>query len=574
MPFFFDAYPYTNFHNVNLDWVLQAVKAWGKTVEKNDELYTELNAAFNDFKKFVQDYLAELDVSEEIDAKLDQMLEDGTLTPYFAPYIQNYTQQYVNEWLGSHVDPSAPALDNTLTLTNGAAQAAAAGRRLGEAAYFAFWETPHDYTYIKLADVIPGYRLNSIAYDYNGHYYACGGSRAKNGMGFIAVMSKPDFSDAVVTEIPGLGHANDITYDNGYLYVCTANDDGASEGGAPLNAIVKIKADDFNNRTVISNCPENTIGICYVRQGFWILAPYRIYRTTDFTSYTLVVSNIYAMMESYGLTSEGRLVQSLYRSPGNMPALVCAFVRDGSHYGAITFFDHDSGEAVGFKTFESYQGEVEGAVYGEGTTWIVTDSSGGGATILRSDLLRQRYNLLATGDDLNDIVSDSISYCTGSNVAAGVLHGPVSDTGYTVFTYRQGLYNTTQVASDNRGHFWHRYRSYTSGSWREWEELGGAAAAPDLIMYTIISTNSATCNYTAAEVLSLLLDNPYIDIFMDIDGYLTASLRALYPNHNTLEVQGINIGISGSILIARTYRITHDLVNDTVSLTIGTRLVS
>ena len=61
MPFF-DKYPYTNFHNVNLDWVLERVKDWGALVEQNNTAFHDLEEANESFKEYVTNYLQNLDV--------------------------------------------------------------------------------------------------------------------------------------------------------------------------------------------------------------------------------------------------------------------------------------------------------------------------------------------------------------------------------------------------------------------------------------------------------------------------------------------------------------------------------
>lgn len=71
--------PYTNFHELNQDWFLQEfnklIEQW-KAMQKN---FDSLQDAFNDLKSYVQDYFKNLDVQDEINKKLDQMSEDGTL---------------------------------------------------------------------------------------------------------------------------------------------------------------------------------------------------------------------------------------------------------------------------------------------------------------------------------------------------------------------------------------------------------------------------------------------------------------------------------------------------------------
>lgn len=125
---FFDHYPYTNFHNVNLDWVLQAVKSWGLTVEANDQAFKDLKAANESFKEYVTHYLQNLDVSDEINDKLDQMLADGVLDPYFAPYIQTN----VTTWLNQHITPTMPVVDSSLTISGAAADSATVGEKIAK----------------------------------------------------------------------------------------------------------------------------------------------------------------------------------------------------------------------------------------------------------------------------------------------------------------------------------------------------------------------------------------------------------------------------------------------------------
>ena len=71
--------PYSNFHELNQDWLLnefnKVLEQW-KAMQKN---FDSLQDAFNDLKSYAQDYFKNLDVQDEINNKLDQMNEDGTL---------------------------------------------------------------------------------------------------------------------------------------------------------------------------------------------------------------------------------------------------------------------------------------------------------------------------------------------------------------------------------------------------------------------------------------------------------------------------------------------------------------
>ena len=57
-------------------------------VNENAEALEELQTLYVQLKKYVDDYFGNLDVQEEINNKLDQMAEDGTLQEIITAYIQ------------------------------------------------------------------------------------------------------------------------------------------------------------------------------------------------------------------------------------------------------------------------------------------------------------------------------------------------------------------------------------------------------------------------------------------------------------------------------------------------------
>lgn len=124
---FFDFFPYTNFHNVNLDWVLQRVKEWGELVEANDTAFHNLEEANASFKLYVENYLADLDVQAQIDDKLDRMFESGELTDYLQPYVSDT----VTDWLEENItEPTGVIIDSSLTVSGACADAKATGDRI------------------------------------------------------------------------------------------------------------------------------------------------------------------------------------------------------------------------------------------------------------------------------------------------------------------------------------------------------------------------------------------------------------------------------------------------------------
>mgnify|MGYP002624472687 FL=1 len=75
----FHKYPYTDFHELNLDGL---IAEWKKFLNEYDDVrnkVTDLETAFNSLKDFVENYFNNLDVQEEINNKLDEMKDDGSL---------------------------------------------------------------------------------------------------------------------------------------------------------------------------------------------------------------------------------------------------------------------------------------------------------------------------------------------------------------------------------------------------------------------------------------------------------------------------------------------------------------
>lgn len=64
------------------------------TVNNNAEAVEELQALFTELKTFVDTYFDNLDVQDEIDHKLDEMVEDGTFTELIAEYAETKVDYY------------------------------------------------------------------------------------------------------------------------------------------------------------------------------------------------------------------------------------------------------------------------------------------------------------------------------------------------------------------------------------------------------------------------------------------------------------------------------------------------
>lgn len=156
----FNKYPYTDLHELNLDWFLNQFK---ELVSDWEEFHTTITREWNDYKSgldqewedvqeawttlynYVHDYFDNLDVQTEIDHKLDEMAADGTLLAV----IQSTVTTTTSGWLADHItNPSNPPIDTSLSVPGAAADAAVVGAELIN-------------RYISTSDAIDEYYINA-----------------------------------------------------------------------------------------------------------------------------------------------------------------------------------------------------------------------------------------------------------------------------------------------------------------------------------------------------------------------------------------------------------------------------
>lgn len=87
---FENKYPYTDFHELNLDWFLAEFKKVYVHVD-------DLDATVRQFTDFVTNYFNNLDVQEEINKKLDEMASDGSLSALIQPLFDEYKTEIDDE---------------------------------------------------------------------------------------------------------------------------------------------------------------------------------------------------------------------------------------------------------------------------------------------------------------------------------------------------------------------------------------------------------------------------------------------------------------------------------------------
>lgn len=92
----FEQFPYTNFHELNLDWFLSTFKELLAQWEEQQIEFADLKDAWEQLHDYVENYFDNLDVQQEINNKLDQMAEDGSLQLVLAPLLTDFEVDYNN----------------------------------------------------------------------------------------------------------------------------------------------------------------------------------------------------------------------------------------------------------------------------------------------------------------------------------------------------------------------------------------------------------------------------------------------------------------------------------------------
>ena len=84
----FEQFPYSNFHDLNLDWIIsevkKAIEGFKALSDKTDNFETTLNNAL----EYINNYFKNLDVQVEINNKLEEMKENGELADIIAAFLK------------------------------------------------------------------------------------------------------------------------------------------------------------------------------------------------------------------------------------------------------------------------------------------------------------------------------------------------------------------------------------------------------------------------------------------------------------------------------------------------------
>ena len=90
----FEQFPYTNFHDLNLDWFLNTFKDLLSEWEEQKREFSSLQDAWNDIREYISTYFDNLDVQEEVNNKIDEMVASGELEQILGGLFSDFESDY------------------------------------------------------------------------------------------------------------------------------------------------------------------------------------------------------------------------------------------------------------------------------------------------------------------------------------------------------------------------------------------------------------------------------------------------------------------------------------------------
>lgn len=129
---FINEYPYSDFNEYNMDWIIKTVKdlsvAWAETKTEWGDMQTE----WTNYKNYIDNYFENLDISQEINDKIDQMASDGyfygLFNTLFRSDIITKAGEVTSDWISANLMQEVGyVIDKSLSVSDAAADAKISG---------------------------------------------------------------------------------------------------------------------------------------------------------------------------------------------------------------------------------------------------------------------------------------------------------------------------------------------------------------------------------------------------------------------------------------------------------------
>lgn len=130
-----DSLSYYELLNKVVDYLnntIEDVELLNDNVNTLDENVRNVYDAYDALQSYVNNYFDNLDVQEEINNKLDEMANNGTLSGLIEVIATPLIPNLVSGWLEKNIEPTTPVVDATLSISGAAADAKVTGDKLSE----------------------------------------------------------------------------------------------------------------------------------------------------------------------------------------------------------------------------------------------------------------------------------------------------------------------------------------------------------------------------------------------------------------------------------------------------------
>lgn len=135
-------FPYSNFHEMNMDEIIKIIKdmleewatyhaEWDSWMDQMNDDWSNyqdvMNEAWENMQNFINNYFDNLDLQEEVNAKIVSMIQSGE----FGLLVNEYIPTSVNAWLNNNItEPEGVVIDSSLTISGACADAKVTGDAL------------------------------------------------------------------------------------------------------------------------------------------------------------------------------------------------------------------------------------------------------------------------------------------------------------------------------------------------------------------------------------------------------------------------------------------------------------
>lgn len=143
---FFNNFPYTNFHDLNLNWIMDKVREWGEKVAELSEDVTDMKSMFHSLQDYVTHFFDSLVIKQAVAEKLEQMLRDGELDDILGLNIVRWGDLRQNELNGRPImrerDDYYDNTGHTISMQNGIVYSPSGDYSMeAPVKYIYFWRT-------------------------------------------------------------------------------------------------------------------------------------------------------------------------------------------------------------------------------------------------------------------------------------------------------------------------------------------------------------------------------------------------------------------------------------------------